>query len=348
MTDRIVTLTYGAEAYAYAFTERAAESGAPVRHTARFSTRDGATGHAVSPALDRVAYAAGGELVCADRDGTELWRHPLRTGDQDGTYLSGGPSCAFSPDGRTLWLYRQGPMVPVPRGESPEMDRRLDRNPHLKRGTDRLLALDAADGTVLAEAVLGSSGHGALVRPHPDGEHVLVGVMEGQDGGRNFRARLEDGGLDLHTYGTYGYLDDLSPSGRVFLVGDESGITLHSFPDGEELGGFGLDAFDHDGDDFETLFLGMHLAAFLDEDRVVVSVHGERAVPEPEEDDEDEDYEDDGQDLDFRENHVVEAATGRVLGPLPGQSRHHERLVVIGDGSWLSIDGAERPRRHTL
>lgn len=354
MTDKIVTLAYGAEVYAYAFAEHASESGAAVRHTARFSTQAGATGHVASPGQDRVVYTVGGrrkeergEVVCAGPGGTVHWRHVLDAKEPPERYLSGSPSYAFSRDGRALWLYVQGPLVPVPRGESPEMDRRLDRNPHLVRGTDRLLCLDAADGTVLAEADLGSSGHAARMLPHPDGEHVLVGVMEGQDGGRNYRARLKGGELDLHRYGTYGYLDDLSPSGRVFLVSDESEITLHSFPDGEKLSGFGLESFDYDEDDFETLFLGMYLASFLDEDRVVVSVHGERA--EPEEDEEDEvDEVDDSFDPDFRENHTVEAATGRVLGPLPGHSRHHEHLVVLGDGSWLSIDGAERPRRHTL
>ena len=340
MTTSSVTLISGAEAHVYSFAAPPAGSGAPVRPAARFPVADGASNCIASPARDRVAYTtASKELVYAGPDGTALWRHSLEAEEgRPERRLSGRASYAVSPDGRTLWLYVQGPLVPVPRGASPETDRMPARNPHLVQGTDRLLCLDTSDGAVLAEAELGTSGHGAVLRPHPDGEHALVGVGEGQDGGRNFRARLTDDGLELHEYGTYGFLGDLSPNGRVFSVSDESEVTLHAFPDGETLTTFGLDAFDCDEDGFETLFLGTHLADFLDDDRLVVSVNGEHVPPE-----------DDGPyDVDFHENHVVAVADGRVLGPLPGASRHEALLIVLGDGSWLSVDGPGRLHRHTL
>ncbi|WP_017599375.1 outer membrane protein assembly factor BamB family protein [Nocardiopsis lucentensis] len=338
MPHRIATLASGDEIRAYAFTAPPAEDGAVVEPAARYPAVETAREHAAAPDLSRAAYHTREELVCVDRGGAVLWQRSLEVESADGPLLTGSGTCAFSADGTTLWVYRRGPLVPMRRGLSAETDRLLDRNPHMRQGTDRLLALGAADGAVLAEADLKSSGHGAELRPHPDGKHVLVGVAEGQDGGRTFRARLNGDTLGLHEYDAlFSFLRDLSPNGRVFSLSDEEGsVEFRSFPDGELIRELDVGAFGYDEEEFETLFVGTYLADFVDDGTAVVSVHGERVVREG-----------DGElSEDFHENHLVRVGDGRVLGRLPLTSRTGTGLAPLGDGTWLDHTAPGEVRRY--
>ncbi|WP_147453829.1 hypothetical protein [Nocardiopsis sp. Huas11] len=317
---RVRTAFSAVEIVAFTFTAPARDDAALPEPAARFPVGEEPTGVSVAPGLDRAAYTTDHDLVRVDADGTVAWRLALDAPPRSERFMSGRPSIAFSADGSLLWLYRP------------------DQAWHGPRRTDRLLALDPATGGVLAESDLGSSGHGAELLPHPDGRHVLVGVGEGQDGGRNFLARLEDGSLALTRYDLYGHLRDLSPDGRVFLLSDEDEVTSHAFPSGEPISRVGVDAFGYDEERFETLFVGLHTAGFLDHRTAVVAVNGEVVDPE------------DGDPYlpDFLENHAVDVATGRVLGPLPEPSRYAESLTVLGDGSWTGPDASGRGARFTL
>jgi hypothetical protein len=311
---RVRTSYSATEIVVHTFTTPARAGAAWPEPAARFPVGEKPEDAAVAPGLDRAAYTTDHDLVRVDPDGTVLWRLSLDAPPRSEHFMHGKASIAFSADGALLWLY-------LP-----------DLAWHGPGRTDRLLALDPATGDVLAEADLGSSGHGAEVRPDPNSGEVLVGVGEGQDGGRTFRARLDGGALDLTEYALTGHLFDLSPDGRVFLLSDDHEVTFHAFPSGDLLSRVGLDAFGYDEERFETLFVGEYAADFLDDRTAVIAVTGEVVAPE------------DGgpYDADFHENHAVDVATGRVLGPLPEPYRFSEWLTVLGNGSWMGFDASAR------
>ncbi|KOX16954.1 hypothetical protein [Nocardiopsis sp. NRRL B-16309] len=316
---RVLASFSATDILAHAFTSPARDGAAVPDPAARFPLGEEPQRVAVASGLDRAAYTTDHDLVGVDADGTVAWRLSLDAPPASEHYMSGRSSIAFSADGSLLWLYRP------------------DLAWHGPGRTDSLHAVDAATGEVLAGARLRSIGHGAEVRPHPDHGHVLVGVGEGQDGGATFHARLDGDALVVTPYPLTGYFQDLSPDGRMFSVSDHDEVTFHAFPSGEPVSRVGVGAFGYDEERFETLFVGQTGADFLDERTAVVAVTGEAVAPE-----------DGGPYVqDFHENHAVDAATGRVLGPLPEPSRHAERLTVLGDGSWTGPDASGRDTRFT-
>jgi hypothetical protein len=305
---RVHTYVEDGRLLAFAPTGPPRENGEPVEPTASFPTVGSPLRVDAAPDLCGAVYTTRDELVRVERDGDVLWRLPL--GPFDAPARSFRPAaCAFSRDGRVVWLHRPGPYF----GSG---------------ATDRLHAFDAADGAVLAQADLGRADYWTgMLLPHPDGEHLLLGLspMDAVED-HVLRARLrDDGSLTVVRYGFESFLHDLSPDGRVLATAeDDDGVTFRAFPHGTvtsrvTIGDFGYDdAFvrEHDPE------IGYRTAEFLDADTAVVDVH---------------DYYGEG----FHENHVIEVATGRVLGPLPGACRH-KNVQVLGDGTWLF-----QGRRHS-
>ncbi|NYJ36025.1 hypothetical protein [Nocardiopsis aegyptia] len=293
---------------AFAPTGPPREDGEPVEPTASFPTAGRPLRADTAPDLRGAVYTTPDELVRVRRDGDVLWRLALGSSD-DPVGPSRCATCAFSRDGSVVWLHRPGPYF----GSG---------------ATDRLHALDAATGAVLARTDLGRAGYWAgSLFPHPDGEHLLLSLspMDTVDE-HTFRARFRvDGTLTVVRYGFEGFLHDLSPDGRFLATAEnDDSVTFRAFPHGTvtsrvTIGDFGYDdAFVREHD----LEIGCHTAGFLDADTAVVDVHDDYGEG-------------------FHENHVVEAATGRVVGPLPGACRHRN-VQVLGDGTWLF-----QGRRHS-
>ena len=298
---RVRTSIDDGRSLAFAPTGPPRENGEPVEPTASFPTTGLPLRVDAEPDLRSAVYTTRDELVRVERDGNVLWRLALGPANDHVTPYRCA-TCAFSRDGRTVWLHRPGPYF----GPG---------------ATDRLHALDAATGAVLAQADLGLANHWAgSLFPHPDGEHLLLGLSSMEAPSDHvFRARLrDDGSLTVVRYGFESFLHDVSPDGRFFATarGDDD-ITFRAFPHGTVTSRITIEDFGYDGafvreHDPE---IGYCTADFLDADTAVVDVH---------------DYYGEG----FHENHVVEVATGRVLGPLPGACRH-KNVQVPGDGTWL-------------
>ncbi|WP_125611724.1 hypothetical protein [Actinomadura sp. WAC 06369] len=289
-----------------------------------FPTEEPPIGHAASPDLEHAVYTTDKELVCVGRDGTPRWR--MDFGAAPTPYMNGRASCAFSQNGEVVWLYR------------PDMALRGAGH------TDQWFALDAATGAVLGQTDLGSGGHGAFHFAHPDGEHMLLDVGEGQEGSRVYRGRLEGGGISVTEYAWDG-LFDLSPDGRRMLtVEDVPGTLLQqlrvrTFPDGQEEIAVQADSFGYDEDRHETFFIGW-IVGFLDARTAIVSVHGERVTALDEFGDP-EDFED------FQENYLVDVHVGRVLRPLGPEFFARTDIVPLGDGSWRTTGPDGEWHRHT-
>ncbi|GAA3928845.1 hypothetical protein GCM10023085_07730 [Actinomadura viridis] len=294
---------------------RPAVDGTVLEPVVVFPTPAKPSAHAAAPDLERAVYTTGEELVCVARDGRPMWRSAFDAAPEQ--YMNGRADCAFSLDGEVVWLYRP--------------DLAMRGHGHL----DQWLAFDAATGAVLGQVELGSAGHGAHHLVHPDGEHVLLSVGQGQDGSRVYRARLEGGGITMAEYDWDGAtLYDLSPDGgRMMTVRETPGSLLEelvfsAFPDGTEEIVVPSEAFGYDEETYETFFIGWTVG-YLDAGTAIVSVHGERAVPE-------DTAADDPLDLDFYENHLVDTGSGRVLGPLAPEFLTLEGIVPLGDRSWLA------------
>ncbi|RKS05805.1 hypothetical protein DFP74_1417 [Nocardiopsis sp. Huas11] len=297
---RVHTYVEDGRLLAFAPTGPPRENGEPVEPSASFPALGLPLRVDAAPDLRSAAYTTRDELVCVGQDGNVLWRLALGPSN-DHVDPSRCATCAFSRDGRTVWLHRPGPYF----GPG---------------ATDRLHAFDAATGAVLAQADPGLAHDWAgSLFPHPDGEHLLLGLPMAPASDHVFRARLrDDGSLTVVRYGFESFLYDLSPDGRLFATarGDDS-ITFRAFPHGTVTSRITIEDFGYDGafvreHDPE---IGYFTADFLDADTAVVDVH---------------DYYGEG----FHENHIVEVATGRVLGPLPGECRH-KNTQVLGDGTWM-------------
>ncbi|TDB99261.1 hypothetical protein [Actinomadura sp. 7K534] len=304
------------------------EVGAPLEPAALFPAEGEPAGHAAAPDLERAAYTTGGTLVCAGRDGAVAWRGDLGAAPEP--YMNGRAACAFSRDGDVVWLYRP--------------DLALRGPGH----TDQWLAFDAATGRVLGQADLGSAGHGAHHFVHPDGEHVLLEVGEGQEGSRVYLARLDGTGIEVTEFPWSAALYDLSPDGaRMLTVREAPGslldeLVVRTFPGGREDVVVPAEALGYDEDEHETFFIGWTVG-HLDAGTAIVSVHGEHVEPE---DTEPEDTEPE-EPLDFHRNHLVDVRTGRVLGLMPPAFAEREDVTPLGDGSWLTTGSDGAWYRHT-
>ncbi|TDC56360.1 hypothetical protein E1281_07650 [Actinomadura sp. KC345] len=299
-------------------------NGGLLERVAEFPAEGKPYGHAVAPDLQCAAYTTDEALICVERDGTPRWRSEFGAAPKQ--YMNGRASCEFSQKGDVVWLYRP--------------DLAMKGRGH----TDQWLAFDAATGNVLGQVDLGSGGHGAQHFVHPDGEQILLEVGEGQEGARVYSARLDGTGIALTVCEWDAMLFDMSPDGsRLMTVQDVRGsllqeLVIRTFPGGEECVTVSAEALGYDEDKYETFFIGFTVG-YLDAGTAIVSVRGELA--------EDED-DDEPQDLDFHRNQLVDVQSGRVLGPMPPEFVEREDIVPLGDGSWLTTGSDGGWYRHTL
>ncbi|RAY14629.1 hypothetical protein DPM19_12770 [Actinomadura craniellae] len=265
--------------------------------------------HAAAPDLSRATYVTDDEAVCIDRGGRTLWRLDY-TPDRTRSYNSWA-KCAFSPDGTVVWVYRPDAMA------------------GMYQVPDRWLAIDAGTGDVLAETGLDCAGHGAFQFAHPDGEHMLIDVGEGQDGARVYRGRLVQDTIELTAYPWADRcLMGLAPDGRHFMtVGhDQEDVAFHTYPDGEVTVRIPAESFGHDLDETRMEWSG----GYLDLTTAVVTTGGETEDEE-----------------EWHTHHLVDPRTGEIKGTLDTPSRHAYDLVPLGDGIWITTDDTGRPLHHT-
>jgi hypothetical protein len=266
-------------------------------------------GHAVAPDLRRAVYTTDDDMVCVDRDGNTVWR--LAFGTRAEQRYVAAASCAFSPDGALVWLYR--PDVMARRGDGP----------------DQWVAVDAVTGDVVATAELDCVGQGGTQFAHPDGVHMLLDVGEGQDGSRVYRGHLHHDVIDLSAYPwTDRLLVGLAPDGRHFMTvhHNQEDVTFHTYPDGDVVLWIPVESFGYEPDEAYVEWTG----GYLDARTAIVVIGGET---------EDE--------REWYLRHLVDVRTGQVLGTLDAQSRDVYDVQPLGDGSWLSTDDNNRIRRHT-
>jgi hypothetical protein len=84
---------------------------------------------------------------------------------------------------------------------------------------DQWVALDVGSGAVIAQADLGTVGHGGRHLLHPASGQVLLDVGEGQDGSVVFRASQAGDRMDLFRFPWDDRcLIDLSPDGHQFTT----------------------------------------------------------------------------------------------------------------------------------
>ncbi|MFC7243120.1 TolB family protein [Catellatospora aurea] len=245
-----------------------------------------------------VAYADRCELVRLDRDGAVTSR--VRISTAPGSPGGGHVSCAFSYDGDQVWVFSPDAM--------------------LDRGEDRILVIDDATGTVVAEHLTRTAGHGASFTPHPDGS-MFVEIGEGQDGVPVLRCRLDGGIIAVHDYG---WIDrvfcGLSPDGQMFMTTDHQGGTnalFHRY-DGSIVCQVELDAFTGMGGDDEEAMIEW-VGGFLDRQTAVVVLSG---------------YDEDA-DEDWHEHYLVSPFTGKVLGRWAVEVNDPHDVDLLGDGTWL-------------
>lgn len=275
------------------------------------------------------------EVACVLADGTVRWRIPL---DPPARSSIGRADCAFSLDGKQLWLYLPDAM--------------------LGRGEDRWRVLDPADGTVIAETTLPTVGQGAAHAMHPDGKQVILDVGEGQDGLYLFRGGLDGGRLVVDPYPWHDQgLAALAPDGLSFMTlsHEEDEITFWVFPEGQRRVSLTLDAFgppiagldgtdnaehndanegDGQDDEFATELededdvarFGFY-SGYLDDARAVILV-------------------DDTGDMEEHRHFLVDVATGRPFTQLRVAAT--ATPMLLGDGSWLSIGEQGRVTRWTM
>jgi hypothetical protein len=261
--------------------------------------------HAVMTDLRCALYATKHEVVCVARDGAELWRYEFlpRSTEKYGHW----PSCDFSLDESLVWVYRADAMA-------------------RRGGADRWVVLDAGSGSVVAEAELETSGHGATVLRHPTDDHFLLSVGEGQDGCVVFRGALSDGEIVLDRYP---WIDrcpiDFSPDGRRFMSVDhgQADVRFHDYPSGDVALSLPVEVFGHAQEDAFLEWSG----GYLDADSAIVTVGGET---------EDE--------REWHRHYLVDLRTGGVRDTFDARSRNAYDFEPLGDGSWLT----STPDRHPI
>ncbi|KAM5354105.1 hypothetical protein ACJ41O_000755 [Fusarium nematophilum] len=304
---KLITRYLGGEVRAY---QASGGVGGPLEPLAtyRIESDDKILKHAVAPDLSRAAYTTRNSVVCVSQDGDLLWRYDL---EPRSTRLYGHtPSCAFSLDGTGLWVYRPDAMAG--RGHR-----------------DIWVVLRVDTGEVIAEADLDTVGHGGQHIQHPNGQHVLLEVGEGQDGVNIFRAVLTDNRLDLHSYGWIDRcLVDLAPNGRWFMTvaHGQNDIAFHAFPDGEVVLRLPITAFGYYDDESFIDWTG----GFLDQDIAIVTIIGET------------------DDQEWHHHHRVDLRSGAPLGRFEAHSRDRYDFEPLGDGTWITSDPNGNPVRYLL
>jgi hypothetical protein len=215
----------------------------------------------------------------------------------------------LSVDGRAVWVYRPDSMA--------------------GRGRfDQWVALNAATGAIIAQADLGTVGHGGEQFRHPDGEQLLLDVGEGQDGSTIFRGALVADRLELVRY-PWGdrCLIDLTPDGSQFMTvhHDQADVAFHTYPGGEATLKLPVEAFGYDP--YET-YVEWSGGGYLTADTAIVTLGGEA-------DDEKE----------WFCHYRVNLSSGRVEAEFDGHAEDLYDLEPLGDGSWLTTDPSGHPIR---
>lgn len=126
----------------------------------------------------------------------------------------------------------------------------------------------------IATAELDTSGRGAQFMQHPDGQHILFDVGEGQNRSRIFRAKLSGNNVHLHPYEWVDRcLIDLTPDGQLLMTVDhgQANVSFHSFASCEVMLSLPVAAFDPQSD---GSFMGWS-GGFLGADLAVVNIMGE-------------------------------------------------------------------------
>jgi hypothetical protein len=196
------------------------------------------------------------------------------------------------------------------------------------RGPDMLVVLRADTGDVVAKVELDSVGHGAHLAQYPDGRHVLLGVGEGQDGAKIFRAALTYAGIDLYPYGWIDHcLVDLASDGRWFMTIDHSqtDVAFHNFPDGKIVLHLPVAAFGYQD---EKLFIDWR-GGFLYPDIAIVTIMGRTDEQE------------------WRHHHQANLRTGAPSDRFEASPQDGYDFELLGDGSWIiSKPDSNLIRRH--
>lgn len=306
LPPRVLTRLVDGNVCAY---DLAAETSGVLSPARVFRPRPGdeVVGHAVAADLQRAVYTTLDAAVCVRSDGTEAWRSAFEPPSTEA--LGHRPSCAFSLDGSVIWIYRPDSMAG-------------------RDGCDQWVVLDAATGAGLAGEELDTAGHGGTHFPHPNGEHVLLDVGEGQDGTSVFRGRLSPGELELFRYPWNDRcLVALAPDGDGFMTVDheQEDVAFHAYPDGDVTLRLPVEAFGHDPDDCFVEWGG----GYLTPDTAIVTVGGET---------EDE--------QEWFRAYRVDLRSGQVGAEFDGQAEEIHDLELLGDGSWLTTDHSGHPVRR--
>ncbi|MFC9388440.1 hypothetical protein [Streptomyces venezuelae] len=302
----ITTRHHGGQITAYVI---ASDTLGALEPAAVFRARSGdeVVASAVRPDLDRAVYATLGEVVCVTRAGDVVWESTFEP--HSDTRYGHRPSCAWSLDGLTVWVYRPDAMA----GRGSE---------------DQWVVYDADSGAVLFRRELETVGHGAEHHVHPlDGSIYLV-IGEGQDGAALVRGAA--GAEGEPEFVTYPWPDrcliDLAPDGKQFMTVDhgQGDVAFHRHPSGDVLFTLPVDAFGYDPENAFVEWSG----GYLTPETAVVTLGGES-------DDEEEWY----------RYHLVDVGTGAVSGEITVTTANPYELEPLGDGTWLTGGAAESPVR---
>ncbi|NML52560.1 hypothetical protein HHL19_17925 [Streptomyces sp. R302] len=269
---------------------------------------DEAVESAVRPDLERVVYTTPHRVVCLTRTGDLVWESAFEP-HSDVRY-GHRPGCAWSLDGRTVWVYRPDAMAGRGAG-------------------DQWVVHDADSGAVLARRETDTAGHGAFHATHPIDGSIYLNIGEGQDGSVILRGRV---GADAEVeFVAYPWVDrcliDLAPGGEQFMTVDhgQADVAFHHHPTGDVLFTLPVEAFGYDPEDTVVEWSG----GYLTPDTAVVTLAGETEEGE-----------------EWFRFHLVDVRTGTIGGEATAiEAAHCYDLQPLGDGTWLT-DGPVRHHRE--
>lgn len=310
MVQKVLTRVKNAEILAFSISGSAPLG--PAEPDARFPVLESVLqSTAVARHLDFAMYTTPHAVTCINRNGKELWRYSLDV-PPNTRHFNGITECAFSYNDKIAWVYRP--------------DQAFKGGDFL----DTAIAIDATSGVELSSVDLGSSGHAASFYADSDGEHMLLGVGEGQDGGRLYRLRLRSGDnstveLSEFEFENAPFLLDVCPDFSQFITVDEDSFVIRSYPSGDVIERIGLDEFGHEDAYYAQPWPG----GYLDLNRAVVYISGET------DDDEDEGWGRDG----WNQPQLIDVRSGEVLEPCgPRTENDIEEIILPEDGSLLTED----------
>lgn len=269
---------------------------------------DTVVGSAVRPDLERAVYTTLDGVICVTRDGDTVWASDFepRAEERHGHR----PHCAFSLDGRTVWVYRPDAMAG-------------------RGGSDQWVVREADSGQVLARYELGTVGHGADHHVHPVDGSVYLDIGEGQDGSVIVRGTATaNGGVEFVPYPwSDRCLIDLAPDGQQFMTvdHDQADVAFHRHPGGEVLLTLSVEDFGYDPEEAFVEWSG----GYLTPDTAVVTLGGETEDEE-----------------EWFRHHLVDVHTATLGGEIAAEVTNPYELTPLGDGSWLAPGPDGHPSRR--